>query len=81
MYDMANIKKLKKLGELAPAAWEGFIAFAAAGHRLPVAGVCGAFEKQHLQVRSVDQDQYRHRSLVWRHSGAGRVANPSKRRS
>ncbi len=27
MYDSANIKKLKKLGELAPAAWEGFLAF------------------------------------------------------
>jgi AhpD family alkylhydroperoxidase len=27
MYDMNNIKKLKKFGELAPAAWEGFIAF------------------------------------------------------
>src|SRR5262245_58758706 len=27
MYDMANIRKLKKLGELAPAAWEGFVAF------------------------------------------------------
>ena len=27
MYDSANIKKLKRLGELAPAAWEGFLAF------------------------------------------------------
>ncbi len=27
MYDAANLKKLKKLGELAPAAWEGFLAF------------------------------------------------------
>jgi AhpD family alkylhydroperoxidase len=27
MYDMNNIKKLKKFGELAPAAWEGFLAF------------------------------------------------------
>jgi AhpD family alkylhydroperoxidase len=27
VYDMNNIKKLKKLGELAPAAWEGFLAF------------------------------------------------------
>lgn len=27
MYDMANLKKLKTLGELAPAAWEGFTAF------------------------------------------------------
>jgi AhpD family alkylhydroperoxidase len=27
MYDMANIKKLKKFGQLAPAAWEGFVAF------------------------------------------------------
>src|ERR1700730_18850942 len=27
MYDMANIKKLKKFGELAPAAWQGFVAF------------------------------------------------------
>src|SRR5258708_32510766 len=27
MYDMNNLKKLKKLGELAPAAWEGFLAF------------------------------------------------------
>ena len=27
MYDMANLKKLKKFGELAPAAWEGFLAF------------------------------------------------------
>ncbi len=27
MYDSANIKKLKKLGELAPAGWEGFLAF------------------------------------------------------
>ncbi len=27
MYDSANIKKLKKFGELAPAAWEGFLAF------------------------------------------------------
>jgi AhpD family alkylhydroperoxidase len=27
MYDMSNLKKLKTLGELAPAAWEGFKAF------------------------------------------------------
>jgi AhpD family alkylhydroperoxidase len=27
MYDMNNVKKLKKFGELAPAAWEGFLAF------------------------------------------------------
>jgi AhpD family alkylhydroperoxidase len=27
MYDMNNIKKLKKYGELAPAAWQGFLAF------------------------------------------------------
>jgi AhpD family alkylhydroperoxidase len=27
MYDMSNLKKLKKFGELAPAAWEGFLAF------------------------------------------------------
>jgi len=27
MYDSANLKKLKKLGELAPAAWEGYLAF------------------------------------------------------
>ncbi len=27
MYDMNNIKKLKKLGELAPAVWESFAAF------------------------------------------------------
>jgi AhpD family alkylhydroperoxidase len=27
MYDMNNLKKLKTLGELAPAAWEGFKAF------------------------------------------------------
>ena len=27
MYDMANIKKLKKFGDLAPAAWQGFLAF------------------------------------------------------
>jgi AhpD family alkylhydroperoxidase len=27
MYDAANLKKLKKFGELAPAAWEGFLAF------------------------------------------------------
>jgi AhpD family alkylhydroperoxidase len=27
MYDMANLKKLNKLGELAPAAWKGFLAF------------------------------------------------------
>ena len=27
MYDTANMKKLKKFGELAPAAWEGFLAF------------------------------------------------------
>ncbi len=27
MYDSANIKKLKRLGELAPTAWEGFLAF------------------------------------------------------
>ena len=27
MYDMANIKKLKLLGEYAPSAWEGFVAF------------------------------------------------------
>ena len=25
MYDMTNMKKLKKLGELAPAAWQGFL--------------------------------------------------------
>src|SRR5438105_15855712 len=27
VYDMNNVKKLKKLGELAPAAWQGFLAF------------------------------------------------------
>ncbi len=27
MYDPANLKKLPKFGELAPAAWEGFLAF------------------------------------------------------
>lgn len=27
MYDKANLKKLSKFGELAPAAWEGFLAF------------------------------------------------------
>ena len=27
MYDAANLKKLKKFGELAPAAWKGFLAF------------------------------------------------------
>lgn len=27
MYDMANMKKLPQLGELAPAAWAGFNAF------------------------------------------------------
>lgn len=27
MYDMSNIKKLKKFGSLAPAAWQGFVAF------------------------------------------------------
>ncbi len=27
MYDMNNVKKLKKFGGLAPAAWEGFVAF------------------------------------------------------
>lgn len=27
MYDMNNMKKLKALGDLAPAAWEGFKAF------------------------------------------------------
>ena len=27
MYDMGNLKKLKTLGQLAPAAWEGFEAF------------------------------------------------------
>ncbi len=27
MYDLSHIKKLKKFGELAPAAWEGFVAF------------------------------------------------------
>lgn len=27
MYDMNNLRKLKKFGELAPAAWEGFLAF------------------------------------------------------
>jgi AhpD family alkylhydroperoxidase len=27
MYDMSNLKKLKTLGELAPAAWDGFMAF------------------------------------------------------
>jgi AhpD family alkylhydroperoxidase len=27
MYDMNNIKKLKKFAELAPAAWQGFLAF------------------------------------------------------
>src|SRR5437588_4380668 len=27
MYDMNNIKKLKKFGELTPAAWEGFVAW------------------------------------------------------
>src|SRR5207302_1083081 len=27
MYDMSNIKKLKKFGELTPAAWQGFLAW------------------------------------------------------
>lgn len=27
MYDMANMKKLGKFGELAPEAWNGFLAF------------------------------------------------------
>jgi AhpD family alkylhydroperoxidase len=27
MYDPANLKRLSKFGELAPAAWEGFLAF------------------------------------------------------
>lgn len=27
MYDMANLKKIKKLGELAPQAFESFVAF------------------------------------------------------
>jgi AhpD family alkylhydroperoxidase len=27
MYDMNNVKKLKKFGELAPDAWQGFVAF------------------------------------------------------
>ncbi|HEX3655597.1 MAG TPA: carboxymuconolactone decarboxylase family protein [Pirellulales bacterium] len=27
MYDMNNLKKLKKFGELAPEAWKGFMAF------------------------------------------------------
>ncbi len=27
MYDMENMKKLKKFAELAPAAWQGFLAF------------------------------------------------------
>src|SRR5438093_12061900 len=27
MYDMNQIKKLKKFGELTPAAWEGFVAW------------------------------------------------------
>ncbi len=27
MYDMNNMKKLKKYGELTPAAWQGFLAF------------------------------------------------------
>ena len=27
MYDMNNVRKLKKFAELAPAAWQGFLAF------------------------------------------------------
>ena len=27
MYDMKNLTKLKKMGELAPAAWQGYLAF------------------------------------------------------
>jgi len=27
MYNMDNLKKMKKYGELAPAAWQGFLAF------------------------------------------------------
>ena len=27
MYDMDNMKKLRRFGDLAPAAWEGFVAF------------------------------------------------------
>lgn len=27
MYDMSNLRKLKTLGELAPAAWGGFLSF------------------------------------------------------
>src|ERR1700730_4070299 len=27
MYDMSNLRKMKKFGELAPVAWQGFLAF------------------------------------------------------
>lgn len=33
MYDMANLKKLKALGELAPEAWKTFVAFDEAAFR------------------------------------------------
>jgi AhpD family alkylhydroperoxidase len=33
MYDMKNLTKLKKLGELAPEAWKGFVAFDEAAFR------------------------------------------------
>jgi AhpD family alkylhydroperoxidase len=39
MYDMKNMTKLKKFGDLAPAAWQGFVAFdkaAMADGALPV---------------------------------------------
>jgi AhpD family alkylhydroperoxidase len=33
MYDMKNLTKLKSLGELAPEAWKGFVAFDEAAFR------------------------------------------------
>src|SRR5262249_60940747 len=33
MYDMKNLTKLQRLGELAPAAWKGFVAFDEAAFR------------------------------------------------
>ena len=43
---------------------QGLTRILAAGHRLPVAGMIGAFHEQHLQVGGMDHDQDRDGSFV-----------------
>ncbi len=47
MFDMKNLTKLKKLGELAPEAWKGFVAFDEAAFKE------GAIPLKHKELMAV----------------------------